>query len=72
MRKFKIITYYGKSDKKFRREFYEIEILDENDKIIAEYGDEYHDKGMDKKQCIVVLAVAQKFFKNCLKSCENK
>ena len=43
----KVITHYYKSDPEFISDYTGIEIII-NDKPIAYFGDDYHDKGRDK------------------------
>ena len=44
------ITHYPKSDKKCWGDYWDVELQDEKGNTIAEFGDAYHDKGLDKAQ----------------------
>ena len=43
-----VVTHYEFHDTEFMGDYYDIEILDEQDDIIIQYGDCYHDKGEEK------------------------
>ena len=53
VRNFTITTHYYEDDKEMHRDYAEITIEDEEGKIIAHYGDDYHEKGWDRSEGFV-------------------
>jgi hypothetical protein len=48
--KYKLVTYYPKSDEDFDGDYVSVALFDENGKEIVSYGDYYHDKGDEKME----------------------
>lgn len=43
------VTHYSEDDTKFWGDYYSVELL-KDDKVIASYGDHYHEKGEERLQ----------------------
>ena len=48
MKKFTVVTHYGKNDEGCRRDYWDIEVLDENGRLVIDFGDCYHDRGKER------------------------
>ncbi len=46
--KLKIVTHFTTDDPEFCADYYDIELFDESDELVTEFGDYYHDRGDDK------------------------
>ncbi len=44
------VTHYPEDDPKGNGDYYDIELLDAEGKVIATFGDYYHDKGQEKAE----------------------
>jgi hypothetical protein len=42
------VIHFDEDDKTFGGDYFSVELKDENGKVIAAYGDCYHDKGAEK------------------------
>jgi hypothetical protein len=48
-----ILTHFDVEDEECGGDYFDVEVLDSNRKVLASYGDYYHDKGEDKAEGFV-------------------